>query len=146
MAASLKRDYAKILEARADLVMISPDAIEEHRQYALTLFREELPYIFVSDRNLDIARSYGLLRKEEHPHGGFYYRSLWILNRDAVIAYKSVPWEGNARVEEYQRLFKLIGSEPGEWTPTCGLREREKSHASSGTEKVVDCENFDSKR
>ena len=73
---------------------------------------------------------YGLIRQEEHPHGGFYYRSLWILNRDAVIAYKSVPWEGNAEVEEYQRLFKLIGSEPGEWRPTCGLAAAEKSHAS----------------
>jgi peroxiredoxin len=130
MAASLKQDYAKILKARADLVMISPDSLEAHRQYALTLFRAKLPYLFVSDSNLDIARGYGLIRQEEHPHGGFYYRSLWILNRDAVIAYKSVPWEGNARVEEYQRLFKLIGSEPGDWRPTCGLSETEKSHAS----------------
>ena len=122
MAASLKQDYAKILKARADLVMISPDSLEAHRKYALTLFGEELPYLFVSDNNLDIARCYGLIRKEEHPHGGFCYRSLWILNRDAVITYKSVPWEGNAQVEEYQRLFKLIGSEPGEWRATCGLQ------------------------
>ena len=129
MAASLKQDYAKILKARADLIMISPDSLEAHRQYALTLFREELPYLYVSDSKLDIARRYGLIRKEEHPHGGFYYRSLWILNRDAVITYKSVPWEGNAQVEEYQRLFKLIGSEPGEWRATCGLRETEKLHA-----------------
>ena len=85
MAASLKQDYAKILKAGADLVMISPDSLEEHRKYALTLFREELPYLYVSDCNLDIARRYGLIRKEEHPHGGFYYRSLWILNRDARI-------------------------------------------------------------
>jgi len=57
-------------------------------------------------------------------------RSLWILNRDAVITYKTVPWEGNVQVEEYQRLFKLIGSEPGEWRATCGLRETEKIHTS----------------
>ena len=107
--------------------MISPDALEAHRQYALTLFRDELPYLFVSDSNLDIAQGYGLIRREEHPHGGFYYRSLWILNRNAEIAYKSIPWEGNARVEEYQRLFKLIGSEPGEWRSTCGLGAAEKS-------------------
>ena len=129
MAASLKQDYAKILKARADLVMISPDSIETHREYALTLFREELPYLYVSDSNLDIARRYGLVRKEEHPHGGLYYRSLWILNCEAVITYKSIPWEGNVQVEEYQRLFKLAGSEPGEWRATCGLREPEKLHA-----------------
>ena len=130
MAASLEQDYAKILKARAELVMISPDTLAEHRRYALTLFRDQLPYLFVSDSSLDIAQDYGLIRQEEHPHGGFYYRSLWILNRDAVIDSKSVPWEGNAQVEEYQRLFKLIGSAPGEWRPTCGLAAAEKSHAS----------------
>jgi peroxiredoxin len=129
MAASLKQDYAKILKAGADLVMISPDSLEEHRKYALTLFREDLPYLYVPDSNLDIARRYGLIRKEEHPHGGFYYRSLWILNRDARVTDKSVPWEGNSQVEEYQRLFKLIGSEPGAWRATCGLRELQKLHA-----------------
>ncbi len=130
MAASLKQDYSKILKAGADLVMISPDSLEEHRQYARTLFREELPYLFVSDSDLDIARRYGLLRAEEHHHGGFYYRSLWLLDRDALITHKSVPWEGNEQVEEYQRLFTLIGSQPGEWRATCGLREPEKLHAS----------------
>ena len=121
MAVSLKQDYRKIVKAGAELVMISPDSLQEHRQYASTRFQHELPYLFVSDSDLDIARSYGLIRKEEHPHGGFYYRSLWILNSDGVIAYKSVPWQGNASVEEYQRLFQLIDAEPGEWTPTCGL-------------------------
>jgi peroxiredoxin len=129
MAASLKQDYVKILEVRADLIMISPDSFEEHRKYALTLLGEELPYLYVSDSNLDIARGYGLIRKEEHPHGGFYYRSLWVLNRESVITYKSLPWQANAQVEEYERLFKIIGSEPGEWRVTCGSRQTEKTHA-----------------
>jgi peroxiredoxin len=130
MAASLKQDYAKMLKAGADLVMISPDSLDEHRKYALALFREELPYLYVSDGKLDIARRYGLIRKEEHPHGGFYYRSLWILDRDAMITHKSVPWEGNSNVEEYQKLFDFIDSERGEWRATCGLRETHKLHAS----------------
>jgi peroxiredoxin len=130
MAASLKQDYTKILKAGADLVLISPDSLEEHRKYALALFHQELPYLYVSDGNLDIARRYGLIRKEEHPHGGFYYRSLWVLNRDAMITHKSVPWEGNANLQEYQKLFELIGSEPGEWRAICGLREAHKLHAS----------------
>ena len=130
MAASLKQDYAKILKAGANLIMISPDSREQHRQYALALLGEELPYLYVSDQDLEIARRYGLTRREEHPHGGFYYRSLWILDRDAVITYKSVPWDGNSRVEEYQRLFTFIDSEPGEWRATCGLRAPQKLPAS----------------
>jgi peroxiredoxin len=128
VAASLKQDYSKILRAKAELVMISPDSREEHRKYALTLFGEELPYLYVSDSDLDIARRYGLTRKEEHAHGGFYYRSLWILDGAGVISHKSVPWEGNAQIEEYQKLFSLIGSEPGEWRATCGLTDSEKLH------------------
>jgi len=130
MAASLKQDYAKILKAGADLVMISPDSLEEHCHYARTLFGAELPYLYVSDGDLDIARRYGLIREEEHPHGGFYYRSLWILDRDAVIIHKSVPWEGNAEVEEYQKLFTYIDSEAGEWRATCGLRMPGNLHSS----------------
>jgi peroxiredoxin len=128
MAASLKQDYSKILKAGAEIVMISPDSREQHRQYSLARFGEELPYLFVSDGILDIARRYGLLREEEHHHGGFYCRSLWILNRDATITHKSVPWEGNAEVAEYQKLFTLIGSEPGEWRATCGLKEAGQLH------------------
>ena len=129
MAASLKQDYAKILTAGANLIMISPDSLEQHRQYGLRQFGEDLPYLYVSDSDLDIAQRYGLLREQEHPHGGFYYRSLWILNRDAMITHKSMPWDGNAEVDEYQKLFTLIESEPGEWRATCGLREpQEKLH------------------
>ena len=109
--------------------MISPDPLQVHRNYAATLFGEELPYRYVSDSTLEIARRYGLIRQAEHPHGGFYYRSLWILDRDANIVYKSVPWQGNVNVEEYQRLFQLIGGEPGEWRATCGLRETRELYA-----------------
>ena len=130
MAASLKQDYGKILKAGADLVMISPDSLETHRHYALTLFGAELPYLYVSDSDLDIARRYGVIRAEEHPHGGFYFRSLWILDSDGVILHKSVPWEGNAEVAEYRKLFTFIDSEAGEWRATCGLRMPGNLHPS----------------
>lgn len=122
MAASLKQDYAKIRQAGAELVMISPDTLEQHRRYGMEQFGGELPYPFVSDADLAIARAYGLLRALEHHHGGFYYRSLWILDGGARIVHKSVPWEGNAEVSEYQKLFTLIGSAAGEWRATCAVK------------------------
>lgn len=123
MAASLKQDYKKILKAGAELIMISPDTLEDHRRYALALFGADLPYLFVSDADHVIARCYGLIRKTEHHHGGYYYRSLWVLARDATITHKCVPWEGNASVDEYQKLFQLIDSDPGEWRATCGMTD-----------------------
>jgi len=126
LAASLRQDYPKIRRAGAEVAVIKPDTVEEHRKYSAALFGVELPYLFVPDPNLDIARRYSLLRNEEHPHGGFYYRTFWIVNREGIITYKSVPWKvdngatfGN---EEYQQIFALIGSEPGNWIATCGLK------------------------
>jgi hypothetical protein len=51
------------------------------------------------------------------------------LNRKAVIVHKSLPWKGNVEIKEYQRLFSLIGSEPGEWRATRGLGDAEKLHS-----------------
>jgi len=122
----LKQDYPKIRRAGAELVLVSPDSLTAHSKYALDLFGEEFPFLFVSDTTLEIARSYSLLREHEHPHGGFYYRSLWVIDRDGIIAYKSVPWDAIRDLEAYQRLFTLIGSEPGQWIARCGLVDAER--------------------
>jgi peroxiredoxin len=119
----LRRDYSKIQRAGAELVLITPDTPEEHRKYTRALFGEDPPYRYVADMDFEIAHQYSLLRSVEHPHGGFYYRSLWLLNREGVITHKSLPWTANLELDEYQRLFALIGSEPGEWIATCGPEE-----------------------
>ncbi len=108
MTASLKRDYAKIRGAGAELVVLCPDSPKEHRDYALSQFGEELPYLYVADSELRIARDYGVLGKEEHRHGGVYQRSLWIIDRKAVVVHKMLPWKGNVDIEEYEKLFDLI--------------------------------------
>ena len=102
-------------------MLVSPDTLAAHRKYALDLFGEEFPFFFFSDTTREIARSYSLLRELEHPHGGFYHRSLWIIDQEGIIAYKSVPWDVNQNLEAYQRLFTLIGSKPGQWIARCGL-------------------------
>jgi hypothetical protein len=40
-----------------------------------------------------------------------------------VITYRSLPWQANVQVEEYQKLFRLLGSEPGEWRFMHGSRD-----------------------
>ncbi len=112
-------------------MVISPNTFQEHRKYALDLFGEELPFPYVTDPRLEIARSYGLLRKVAHDHGGFYYCSLWLVNQTGIIIHRSLPWQANIEVEEYQRPFALTGSEPGEWVATCGLRPSDGSRAAS---------------
>ncbi|MGH7872913.1 MAG: hypothetical protein ACREQO_11930 [Candidatus Binatia bacterium] len=64
MAALLKQDYAKILKVGAELVMISPDSLEQHRPYSLTRFGAKLPCLYVSDSAREIAPRYGLPRVE----------------------------------------------------------------------------------
>jgi peroxiredoxin len=123
----LRQDYQKIRQAGAELAMISPDGLEAHRRYALDLFGEELPYLYVHDSSLDIAKRYRLLREEEHRHGGYYYRSLWILNSDGIITHERIPWDATTQVAQYQLLFEVIRSEPGEWRPTCGLKNADRA-------------------
>ena len=119
----MRRDYSKIQRAGAELVLITPDTPEEHRKYARALFDEDPPYRYVPDTDSEIAHHYSLLRSVEHPHGGFYYRSLWIIDRNGIITHRSLPWKANLELEEYQKLFALIGSESGEWVAMCGPGE-----------------------
>lgn len=100
-------------------------------------FGEPAPYPFVSDPMCDIARRYGVLRETEHPHGGFWNRSLWIINRDGVIIHRLLPWQVSTQdgqvtkrqIAEYQRLFTLIGSEPGDYVALCGVGPHEEAEA-----------------
>jgi peroxiredoxin len=83
--------------------------MEQHREYALSRHGEELPFLYVADPNGRIAMEYGLLRKEEHPHGGYYERSVWILDSNGVIIAKRAPWEGIISVEKYEEVLALVG-------------------------------------
>lgn len=123
----MRQDYPKIRRAGAELVIISPDSSEQSRRYGIEKFGQELPFLFVSDPGWEIARRYGWLREEEHPHGGFWSRSLWVLNREATITHRALPWNvstQNGQVTEeqlaaYQLLFSWIGAEPGDYVPFC---------------------------
>ena len=133
----MRHDYAKIRRAGAELVIVSPDSAERHKQYGLEHYGEELPFLFVSDPACEIAQRYGVLRGEEHPHGGFWSRSLWILDGHGVIRHRLLPWQVNTQdgqisegqIAEYQRLFALIGSEPGEYVAFCRTDQVAEAHA-----------------
>ena len=114
---------AKIRNAGAELVVISPNTLEEYRRFGLEMFGEELPYLFVGDPEEDFARRYGILRGVEHHHGGFWHRSVWVIDRQGTITHKLLPWRGNLDFADYQRLFTLIGSEPGEFVKLCEIDE-----------------------
>lgn len=107
--------------------MFSLDSVEQHRAFGIETFAEPLPYLFVPDPALTIARRYGVLRETEHPHGGFWNRSVWIINREGIITQRLLPWNvstqngqvSERQIAEYQRLFTLLGSEPGEYLALC---------------------------
>jgi peroxiredoxin len=105
----LKRDYAEIRRSGAEFLVLCPDAREQHREYAFSRHGEELPYLYVADPDGRIAMQYGLLRKEEHPHGGYYERSVWILDSNGVIIAKRTPWKGIISVEKYEEMLALVG-------------------------------------
>lgn len=125
----MRRDYPKIQRAGAELVIFSPDSLGDHLRYGRERFDEELPWRFVSDPAWGVARRYGVLRDQGHPHGGFWNRSLWVLDRAGIIAHRLLPWEVSTtngqvtegQIAEYGRLFTLIGAEPGEYQAACDV-------------------------
>lgn len=124
LMASLRQGYPALRAAAAEVVMISPDPLEYHHRYGQLLFGEELPWLVVSDPTCDIARRYGALRSDEHDHGGFWRRSLWIVSRDAVIMHRALPWkvggEVTAELEAaFKQLFTWTGAEGGEFVSSC---------------------------
>ena len=82
----------------------------------MDLFGEELPFLYVPDPRLEIARSYCLLRKEEHDHGGFYCVAFWLVNQAGVIIHRSLPWntiDADGHVEEFHARGSISARVPG---------------------------------
>ncbi|MPZ14133.1 MAG: redoxin domain-containing protein [Chloroflexi bacterium] len=133
MVASLRQDYPKLVRAGAKLVVVSPDSIDAHRTYGLDHFGEVLPYIFVSDPSGDIARLYGALRETEHHHGGFWNRSVWVIDQGGIITHGTRQWRVSTgdgptmQIAEYGRLFAWLSAEPGEYLDHCSPSARTAS-------------------
>lgn len=128
----MRQDYPKIRAAGAQLVVISPDPREDHRRYGEIVFGEELPWLFVSDPEWEIGRRYAALREEEHPHGGFWNRTLWIVDREGTIAQRAQPWEVSGgevtqgMLDAYQLLFTWLGAAAGEYFEFCTVGTAER--------------------
>lgn len=129
----MRQDYPRIRRAGAELVVISPDSLAQHQSYGMDRFGEELPYLFVSDPTWDIARRYAALRSDEHPHGGFWNRSLWVVDGQGIITHKLRPWAvstqdgqiSQRQIDEYRRLFAFIGAESGDFIALCDVSDRQ---------------------
>ncbi|MBM2810059.1 MAG: bacterioferritin comigratory protein [Chloroflexi bacterium] len=135
LVASLRHDYSKIQEARAELVVLSPDSPDDHRRYGDLVYESQLPWLFASDPGSRVARLYGFLRAEEHPHGGFRERSLWVIDRTGVVVRRALPWKVSSandestereRADAYQLLFAWLGADPGEYQEFCQVGSSER--------------------
>ncbi len=112
--------------------MISPDSMEDHQRYGETVHGEPLPWLIVCDPTAETGARYGALREEEHEHGGFWNRTLWIVNRDGVITHRARPWEVSGSeatqgmLDAYQQLFTWLGAEAGQYFEFCGVGTPER--------------------
>ena len=104
---------AKLTEAERagiEVVAISPDPSERSQQVADGL---RLGYRFLADRDLAVARRYGLV----HPHGGPDGQDVprpatIVLDRDGVVRWVSVSRNFQVRPDPVDVLAALRGVSP----------------------------------
>lgn len=79
--------YAQIFNGGRDVVLIaiSADSQEALRSWA---FDDEFPFVFASDEDLEVARSYGAI----HTNGAVANRSLFVVAPDGMIAHVATPF------------------------------------------------------
>jgi len=98
----LKEDYELVQQLGAEVVAISADSLESHREFARRL--GGLPFPLASDERLEAARAYGVLDET----GKRSRRAVFVIDRGGKIAHV-VPWFQPGNPSQYEAIFGALG-------------------------------------
>jgi peroxiredoxin Q/BCP len=100
----LQEDYELVEHLQAEVVAVSPDSLDSHRDFA-----EELggvPFPLVSDENLEAARAYGVLDDT----GKRSRRAVFVIDKGGMIL-QVVPRFEPGNPNQYEAIFAALGFE-----------------------------------
>ncbi len=100
----LKEDYDLVRQLRAEVVAVSADGLEAHKEFARRL--GGLPFPLVSDRDLEAARAYGVLDNG----GKRSRRAVFVIDKGGTILYVA-PWFQPGNPTQYEEIFAALGFE-----------------------------------
>ena len=100
----LKEDYDLVQQLGAEVVAVSVDSLESHREFIRRL--GGLPFPLVSDERLEAARAYGVVDET----GKRSQRAVFVIDRGGKIAHV-VPWFQPGNPSQYEAIFGALGFE-----------------------------------
>ncbi len=100
----LKEDYELVQQLGAEVVAVSADSLESHREFAERL--GGVPFPLASDERLETARAYGVVDDS----GKRSRRAVFVIERGGRIAYV-VPWFQPGNPSQYEGIFGALGFE-----------------------------------
>ena len=98
----LKEDYELVEQLRAEVVAVSADSLESHRDFADKL--DGVPFPLVSDERLEAANAYGVVDDA----GKRSQRSVFVIDKGGTILH-SVPWFHPGNPTQYEKIFAALG-------------------------------------
>lgn len=100
----LKEDYELVQQLGAEVLAVSADSLESHRDFARRL--GGLPFPLASDERLEAAQAFGVLDDS----GKRCRRAVFVIERGGRIAHV-VPWFQPGNPSQYEEIFQAIGFE-----------------------------------
>ena len=99
-----KEDHELLQNLQAEVVAVSADSLDSHRDFAETL--GGVPFPLVSDENLEAARVYGVLDDA----GKRSHRAVFVIDKGGRILH-AVPWFQPGNPNQYEAIFVALGFE-----------------------------------
>ncbi|MBI2913387.1 MAG: peroxiredoxin [Chloroflexi bacterium] len=98
----LKEDYELVQQLGAEVVAVSADSLESHREFSQRL--GGLPFPLASDEGLAAASAYGVVDES----GKRSRRAVFVIERGGKIAHV-VPWFQPGNPSQYEAIFAALG-------------------------------------
>ncbi len=102
--AMLRDDYEMVRELGAEVVAVSADGLDSHRDFAERL--GGVPFALASDERLAAARAYGVVDDAGKRSG----RAVFVIDRGGVILHAE-PWFQPGNPSQYEAVFRALGLE-----------------------------------
>jgi len=100
----LREDYELVRQLRAEVVAVSADSLDSHRDFADKL--GGVPFPLVSDERLEAATAYGVLDEA----GKRSRRAVFVIDKGGTILHV-VPWFQPGNPGQYEEIFVALGFE-----------------------------------
>ena len=103
--AALKDAYEPIRELGAEVIAVSADGLESHRDFAERLGR--VPFALMSDADLSVAQAYDALAADDPRRSR---RALFVIEQDGTVAYAANPFSPNS-LPQFEGALRALGLE-----------------------------------